>query len=112
MEIGRIRSSAYGAGAGALALLLGACAGSDTVGSLLVSPGKYDVYNCEQLASRLKVSITREKELKGLIDKAERDAGGVVVSALAYKTEYATARGDVRLLEDTIQRKQCPPAPK
>jgi hypothetical protein len=28
-----------------------------------------------------------------------------------YQTEYATARGDVKLLQDTAQRKQCPPTP-
>ena len=77
----------------------------------MVTPGKYDFYSCEQIAGRLKTSAAREKELKGLIDKAERDASGVVVSVLAYQTEYATARGDVKLLRDTAQRKQCPPTP-
>ncbi|HEY0567763.1 MAG TPA: twin-arginine translocation pathway signal [Xanthobacteraceae bacterium] len=101
--------AAYSAAAGALVGLLCGCAGSDTVGSLLVSPGKYDLYSCEQLAARLKPAATREKELRGLIAKAERDTSGVVVSALAYRTEYATARGDLRQIEETSQRKQCPP---
>jgi hypothetical protein len=107
----RFRSIRYIVGAGALVGLLCGCVGSDTVGSLLVAPGKYDFYNCEQIAGRLKTAIAREKELKGLIDKAERDASGVVVSAFAYQTDYATARGDVKLLQDTGQRKQCPPTP-
>src|SRR5215216_5717731 len=97
---GRVSSIASFAGAGTLAALLCGCVGTDTVGSLLVSPGKYDFYSCEQLAPRLKIAAAREKELKGLIEKAERETTGVVVSALAYKTDYATARGDVLLLRE------------
>lgn len=106
-----IRSIGYSAGAGALLGLLCGCVGSDTVGSLMVAPGKYDFFSCEQIAGRLPGAVNREKELKGLIDKAERDSGGVVVSAFVYQTDYATARGDVKLLRDTAQRKQCPPTP-
>lgn len=111
MKDRRFRSIGYGAGVGVLLGLLCGCAGSDTVGSLMVAPGKYDFHSCEQIAGRLPAAVAREKELKGLIDKAERDGTGVVVSALAYKTDYATARGDLRLLRDTAQRKQCPPTP-
>jgi hypothetical protein len=107
----RFRSMGYTAGAGVLAAILCGCVGSDTVGALLVAPGKYDFNSCEQIAGRLKASVAREKELKGLIDKAERDTSGAVVSVFAYQTDYATARGDVKLLQDTAQRKQCPPAP-
>lgn len=110
MKDRRIRSIAF-AGAGALAALLCGCVGSDTVGSLIVAPGKYDFYTCEQIAGRLPGAIAREKELKGLMDKAERDAAGMVVSAFAYQSDYAAARGDIKLLQDTLQRKQCPPKP-
>jgi hypothetical protein len=91
--------------------MLCGCAGGDMAASLLVAPGKYDHLTCQQVTDRQKVAAARQKELKGLIDKAEREAAGVVVSALAYQTEYATARGDVRLLNETARRKECPPPP-
>jgi hypothetical protein len=99
------------AGVLTLGAMLCACAGGDMAGSLLVAPGKYDHYTCQQIADRQKLAAARERELRGLIEKAEREAAGVVVSALAYQTEYATARGDVRLLEETGRRKECPATP-
>jgi hypothetical protein len=112
VKVEQYRGIARHAGAVTLAAMLCGCGASDMAGSLLVAPGKYEHYTCQQIADRQKVSIARERELRGLIQKAERDAAGVVVSAFAYQTEYATARGDVRLLEETAQRKQCPAAPK
>jgi hypothetical protein len=112
VKVEQYRGIARHAGAVTLAAMLCGCGASDMAGSLLVAPGKYEHYTCQQIADRQKVSIARKRELRGLIQKAERDAAGVVVSAFAYQTEYATARGDVRLLEETAQRKQCPAAPK
>jgi hypothetical protein len=113
VEIGRIRTGLGVTGAAALAALLCGCAGSatDTMGSLIVAPGKYDFYSCEQLGNHLKAAIVREQELKGLIDKAERDTSGAVVSAFAYRTDYATARGNVLLIKETAEKKSCPPQP-
>jgi len=113
VEIGRISRSLGLTGAAALAALLCGCAGSatDTVGSLIVAPGKYDFYSCEQLGNHLKAAVAREQELKGLIDKAERDTSGAVVSAFAYRTDYATARGNVLLIKETAEKKSCTPQP-
>jgi hypothetical protein len=48
---------------------LGGC-GTNDPGALLIDPGRYDAYHCNDLAARWKVLVAREKELTGLIDKA------------------------------------------
>jgi hypothetical protein len=93
-------------GAALACLVLAGCAGSgqDTAGSLLVTPGKYEVYTytCEQLADLLKLHMTREKQLEGLMAKA-----GPVVSAASYETEYLQVRGEIRELRQASADKHC-----
>ena len=97
--------------AGATGLLLAAlaagCAGHDQVASVLAQPGKYEFYPCPQLIEEWRRASIRERELKGLMDKAAQDAGGAFVSVIAYQSDYLTARGEVRMLEAEAQRKRC-----
>ena len=51
-------------------LTLGACGLSDGPGAIWVDPGKFAFYHCEDLARRWKELVEREKELRGLIEKA------------------------------------------
>jgi hypothetical protein len=83
------------------------CAGSDPVASVLAQPGKYEYYPCPQLIEEWRRTSIRERELKGLMDKAARDTGGALVSALAYQSDYLTVRGELRMLETEAQRKKC-----
>jgi hypothetical protein len=89
-----------------VSLALTGCAGTgrDAVGSLMVTPGKYEVYTytCEQLADLLKLHVTREKQLEGLMAKA-----GPVVSAASYESEYLQVRGEIRELRQTTADKHC-----
>jgi hypothetical protein len=90
-----------------LAALAAGCAGVDPVASVLAQPGKYDYYPCPQLIEELRRISIKERELKGLMDKAARDTGGALVSALAYQSDYLTVRGELRMLEMEAQRKKC-----
>jgi len=74
---------------------------------ILADPGKYAYYNCEQLAAANKTQTVRERELKELIDKAEQGAGGVVVSVLAYRSDYLAVNEDLRVIESTARSKNC-----
>ena len=60
-------------GLAALAVLAG-CGMSDGAGSLMVDPGRYSAYRCNDLVARWKILVAREKELRGLMDKAKRAA--------------------------------------
>ena len=91
-------------------LLCAALAGctSAVEGPLLFSDaGKYQYHNCDQLAAAAKSQMAREQELKTLIEKAEQGAGGIIVSMMAYKTDYVAVEEDLRVIETTARNKNC-----
>jgi hypothetical protein len=92
----------------ALAGLLAGCTISDdTMARLLVAPDKYQFFNCDQLAAQIKSTLAREKELEQLMARAEVDPAGRLVSTVAYKSDYLTARGDLNELRQSAAAKNC-----
>jgi hypothetical protein len=83
---------------------LSACANTE---DLFVAPGKYAIYNCEELATAGRKAAAREHELKGLMSKAEQGSGGAVVNALAYRSEYLETQGQLKQLEQMALEKRC-----
>ncbi len=95
---------------GAMATSLGACAsgGESPFGSsVFVDPSKYDLYNCEQLATARKTTNDRVVELEGLMAKAETGAGGTLVSGLAYQTDYRAQRAQREAIDEKMARNNC-----
>jgi hypothetical protein len=90
-----------------LACALCGCAGNDS-GALLIDPGRYDIYKCDDLAARWKLVSARERELRGLMDRASQSGGGAVIGSLAYRSDYETVLSDERLLQRTAAAKNCP----
>lgn len=87
---------------------LAGCAGSeDTVGRVLVAPGGYDYYNCQQLASTAQSLRTRLQELEGLMGKSSQGAGGGLVNAMVYQPDYLNVRGQLNELRRTAAAKNC-----
>ena len=68
---------------------------------------KRHVQALEQLAVAAKASAKREQDLRELIDKAQQEAGGIIVSLMAYKTDYLAAEEDLRVIENTARQKNC-----
>jgi len=89
-------------------LLLAGCASTVEGPLLFGDAGKYQYYDCDQLATAAKSQIKREQELKELINRAEGGAGGIFVSLLAYKSDYVAVEEDIRILETTARNKNCP----
>jgi hypothetical protein len=90
------------------ALMLVGCAGSnDQMASLLVTPGKYQLFNCAQLAEAYKGMSMHAQELKGLMAKAQTGAGGQVVDAAVYQPDYLVARGELNELRREARAKNC-----
>ena len=75
--------------------------------TVFVDPGKYQYYNCEQLAGQRTHWTNRELELKLLMDKAEQGTGGTVVNVIAYQTDYVTAREELKVVDTTARAKNC-----
>jgi hypothetical protein len=108
----RIASAAGGRPAPALwlapLLLALSVAGCAIEAPLFVADtGKYQFYNCEQLANSAKVQAVRQRDLKELIDKAEQGTAGVVVSVIAYRSDYVAVTEDLRVIEMTARDKNC-----
>jgi hypothetical protein len=97
-------------------LLLAACGSvndprEDRLGNFLVAPGKYRLYDCQQLAQAANGYIDRERELREAKMKAEAAPGGELVSSLAYGSEYGQVRGNIDELRREVTEKKCDPPP-
>jgi hypothetical protein len=91
-----------------LAAGLGACAlATDDFAPVFTDPTKYDFLPCPELAKREALIAKREQELRELMDKSAQSTGGAVVNALAYRTDYLNARGELKLVQEVAQRKDC-----
>lgn len=110
------RGGSFGAVRGAAAVMLAAalagCGAGDGAGSLLVDPGRYSAYHCNDLAARWKVLVAREKELRELMERADQGGGGAVIGSLAYRPEYDSVLGEERLLQRTAAEKNCNQKPQ
>jgi hypothetical protein len=92
--------------------LLAGCASSSEIsdprtGGFLGDSGAYEYYGCEQIAATRAGLKAREEELKQLIDKAEKGAGGAFVSAIAYKAEYQSILAQIQVADATARDKKC-----
>jgi len=89
------------------AVMLGGCSMTDGAGSILIDPGRYIAYHCDDLAARSKILVARQKELQGLMDKASEGGGGAVIGSLAYRTDYESVLSEEKLLQRTAADKNC-----
>jgi hypothetical protein len=84
-------------------LLAGCAADSPWVQGALVMGSDYDVLPCKDVVAKYNAADRRTKELAGLMEKS----GSPIANALAYDTEYATARANKRYAEEAAARKGC-----
>jgi len=91
--------------------LLAACGTSGDVSSLLVQPGKYDIYTCPQIADRMQEVVAQDQKLEALMARASKETSGEVVNAIAYDPEYQANRGEMRELQKSAAAKNCPATP-
>jgi hypothetical protein len=47
------------------------------------------------------------QKLELLMDKAEKGAGGAVVSVIAYKGDYVAAQDELKMIDATARDKKC-----
>jgi hypothetical protein len=85
---------------------LAGCAGHDA-GELMLDPGRYDIFKCDDLAKRWTVVTAEEKELRGLMDRAAQSNGGALVGSLTYRAKYDEAISDEHFLQRMAAEKNC-----
>lgn len=90
------------------AFALAGCAMSDDqLAHFVVSPAKYTLYTCADIAREAKVQAAHERQLEQLMAKAGVDAGGRLVSSIAYQPDYLTVRGEINELRAAAVAKHC-----
>jgi hypothetical protein len=94
-----------------LVALAAALAGCETTGdplaSTLAAPGQYDLYDCPAIKVAAKGVVERQRELEGLMARANRGPGGSLVSATTYQPEYVTLRGKMAELRRVAAVNNC-----
>jgi hypothetical protein len=88
---------------------LGGCTSTQNSLTFFADPGQYEFSSCQTLAGQRKHWEKRQQDLKLLMDKAERSAGGGVVNVLAYQADYSAAGEQLKLVERASQQKNCAP---
>jgi hypothetical protein len=91
----------------AAAVALADCGFSDGPAAMIVDPGRYSAFHCNDLIARWKYLQAREQELRGLMDKASEGGGGTVIGTLAYRTDYEAVKSEQKLLQRTAAEKKC-----
>jgi hypothetical protein len=105
------RQQSYGRTAAVLliaaAALLSGCATAqsddEALSRFLVAPGRYVLFNCQQIAQQSKTNMERQRELEALMAKSGSD----LANAVAYKPEYLQLRGEMTDLRQTAADKKC-----
>jgi hypothetical protein len=88
--------------------VFGGCSFSlDSAGDMFSAPGKYDYLKCPDITSRTQSALAREKELVGLMQRANQDTAGPVVNAFVYQDELNAVRADILMLHKTADDKRC-----
>jgi hypothetical protein len=89
------------------ATLAGCSSSSETSFSIFAEPGRYQYYNCAQMAVAKKGYVARRQELKTLMDRADQSTGGAAVGFIAYKAEYVAVSEELESLDATARSKSC-----
>jgi len=94
-------------------ILLAGCtaAEGDSTSRFLVAPGRYVLFNCQQIQQQANQNSSRQRELEALMLKAGDDSAGRLVSAMAYKPEYFQLRGEMADLRREAIEKKCKVVP-
>ncbi len=84
-----------------------ALADDDAMSNFLVAPGKYTLFNCQQLDVAAKLNQKRIAELEALMAKS----GSELANAIAYRPEYLQLRGETADMRREAADKKCKAAP-
>ena len=73
----------------------------------LIAPGKFDHLTCQDVADREKTVRERYIELEQLMARSAQGVGGEFVNAVAYRTDYLLASGELKVLAQAAADKNC-----
>jgi hypothetical protein len=85
-----------------------AAAAGCSAGDLMVDPGHFSVYHCNDLATQSKTLHKREIELRDLMNRASEGSGGVVIGTLTYRADYESVLTEEKIVRREQAEKKCP----
>src|SRR5579871_5720915 len=88
-------------------MALSGCSSSGGPGQLFVAPGTYDAYRCDDLTKEWATLNKREVELRANLDRAGQAAGGSLIGAAAYGTDYQTVLTQKKMVQQQAAVKNC-----
>lgn len=95
----------------ACGVALSACASSgpqeDKLGTFLVAPGKYVLYDCDQLNIMDAGYRGRRDVLRKAMADADQSPAGGLVNLLGYRTEYGQIEGNLAEIRREAASKNC-----
>jgi hypothetical protein len=96
--------------AGLIAAALGGCA-TNFVGDPLMAPAKFQFLRCEDIAKRLVAAQNKEKEVQGLMERADSGVGGSAVNLFVYSPDLQNTQSELRQLREAAGEKRCSDEP-
>jgi hypothetical protein len=88
-------------------MALSGCGLSNGPGQLIVAPGTYTPYRCNDLLKQWVLLNTREQQLRDNMNRASQGGGGTVIGALAYGTDYQTVLTQKKMVQQDAAEKNC-----
>ena len=89
------------------AVALAGCGLSEhTASTLMVDPGHYEGYHCNELVAQWQKLEAREKDLRSLMERAQ-EGGNAVIGTVTYRADYETVLGEQKVLQRTAAEKKC-----
>jgi hypothetical protein len=89
------------------ATALSGCGLSNGPGQLMVDPGMFDEYRCNDLVTQWNALNSREQELRDNMNRASQGGGGTVIGTVAYGPEYQTVLTKKKMLQQDAAAKNC-----
>ena len=94
------------------AFALAGCS-DEKLARFMVAPGKYVLYTCDEIATKIKNYTKLHEELRQVMARASTDPAGRLIGTMTYESDYLSAEGELKDLRATAADKNCsaiPPA--
>jgi hypothetical protein len=88
-------------------MALSGCGLSNGLGQLVVAPGTFDAYHCNDLVNQWNTLNKREQDLRGYMSRASQGGGGTVIGTMAYGTDYQTVLTQKKMVQQQATAKNC-----
>jgi hypothetical protein len=88
-------------------IALSGCGLSDGPGQLIVAPGMFDAFHCNDLVKQWDTLNKREQDLRANMSRASQGGGGTVIGTVAYGPDYQAVQTQKKMVQQQAAEKNC-----